>query len=67
MTARNEFYMPFLMDASKAARIIRKGIEKKRSIIQFPFGTVMLTRIVKYLPNFIFDPAMRMGRKGPKT
>jgi len=66
MTAKNEFYMPFLIEPEKAAKIIRKGIEKKRSIVQFPFGTVMLSRIVKYLPNLIFDPAMRMGRKGPK-
>jgi short-subunit dehydrogenase len=66
MTAKNEFYMPFLMDPEKAARIIRKGIEKKKSIIQFPFGTVMLTRLVKYLPNLIFDPLMRKVRKGPK-
>jgi short-subunit dehydrogenase len=66
MTAKNEFYMPFLMEPAKAARIIRKGIERKRSIVQFPFGTVMLSRLIKYLPNWIYDPAMRLGRKGPK-
>jgi len=66
MTAKNEFHMPFLMDTGKAARIIRKGIEKKKSIIQFPFGTVMFSRIIKYLPNWIFDPAVRMSRKEPR-
>lgn len=65
MTAKNEFYMPFLMNTDKAARIIRKGIEKKKSIVQFPLFTVNLTRFVKFLPNFIYDPLIRMGRKIP--
>ena len=66
MTDKNEFYMPFLMDTTKAAKIIRKGIEKGRSIVQFPFFTVNLTRLVKYLPNFIYDPLLRLGRKPVK-
>ena len=63
MTDKNEFYMPFLMSTEKAARIIRKGIEKGKSIVQFPFGTVMLTRFAKYLPNWIYDFALRNLRK----
>lgn len=66
MTAKNEFYMPFLMDTDKAAKIIRKGLEKKKSIVQFPFFTVYLTRIAKYTPNFIFDLFITRGRKVPK-
>ncbi len=63
MTDKNEFFMPFLMETDKAARIIRRGIEKKKSIVQFPFFTVNLTRFVKFLPNFIYDPLIRIGRK----
>lgn len=66
MTDKNEFFMPFLMDTVKAAKIIRKGIEKGRSIVQFPFFTVNLTRFVKFLPNFIYDPLLRLGRKPVK-
>jgi NAD(P)-dependent dehydrogenase (short-subunit alcohol dehydrogenase family) len=62
MTDKNEFYMPFLMSTEKAAKIILKGINKRKSIVQFPFGTVMLTRLVKFVPNWIYDPVMRMGR-----
>jgi short-subunit dehydrogenase len=64
MTDKNEFYMPFLMSTEKAAKIIVRGINKRKSIVQFPFGTVMLTRLVKFVPNWIYDPVMRMGRKG---
>jgi short-subunit dehydrogenase len=63
MTDKNEFYMPFLMNTDKAAGKIMKGIEKNKSIVQFPFFTVNLTRLVKFLPNFIYDPLIRLGRK----
>lgn len=66
MTDKNEFYMPFLMNTEKAARIIVKGIEKQKSIVQFPFFTVNLTRLVRFIPNFAYDPLIRLGRKPPK-
>ncbi len=62
MTDKNEFKMPFLMSAEKAAKIIAKGIEKNKSVIQFPFLTVMGTRVIKNLPNWIYDRAMRKVR-----
>lgn len=64
MTAKNEFYMPFLMSTEKAAKKIMRGISKRKKLVQFPLFTVMLTKIAKFTPNFIFDPLMRMGRKG---
>jgi short-subunit dehydrogenase len=63
MTDKNEFKMPFLMSASKAARIIRKGIDKNKSVVQFPFLTVMATRIIKNLPNWLYDWGMRKSRE----
>ena len=63
LTEGNEFWMPFLMNPDKVARIIKRGIDRNKSVIQFPFFTVMATRIVKNLPNWIYDPLMRMGRK----
>jgi short-subunit dehydrogenase len=62
MTDKNEFYMPFLMKPEKAARIIRKGIDRGRSVVQFPFPIVLLTWFVRFLPNWIFDPAIRISR-----
>ncbi len=55
MVSKNRFKMPFLMNPEKAAGIIIRGIKKEKQIIQFPFGTVLGGKLIKLLPNFIFD------------
>jgi len=55
MTDKNEFYMPFLMDVEKAANIILNGIKKEKKIIQFPLPTVIGSKVLKFMPNFLFD------------
>ena len=55
MTSKNKFKMPFLMDAAKAAGIIIAGIKKEKKIIQFPLGTVIGGKLIRLLPNSIFD------------
>jgi NAD(P)-dependent dehydrogenase (short-subunit alcohol dehydrogenase family) len=66
MTDKNEFYMPMLMSTQKAAKKIRRGIEKGRSVVQFPWPIVWSTRIIKNIPNWIFDWGVRLSRP-PKT
>ncbi len=55
MTDKNEFYMPFLMNADKAAKIILKGIIKEKRIIQFPFIMAMSAGLVSLLPKKLFE------------
>jgi len=55
MIKKNDFKMPFLMEAERAARIIKNGIKKEKKIIEFPVGTVFGGKLLKILPNFIFD------------
>jgi short-subunit dehydrogenase len=55
MTDKNEFQMPFLMPASKAARIILKGIEKEKRVIQFPLPTAIGAKLLRILPDRLFD------------
>ena len=55
MTDKNEFHMPFLMDVNKAAKIILNGIKKEKSIIQFPLPIVIGSKIIKYMPDWLFD------------
>ena len=55
MTAVNDFYMPFLMDASKAAKIIKKGLDLKKGRIIFPKIFYYLILLISFLPNFIKD------------
>lgn len=59
MTDKNDFQMPFLMDADKAAKIIIDGIKKEKHIIQFPLTTVIGSKIIKLLPDWLFDYLMK--------
>lgn len=62
MTDKNEFIMPFMIKPERAARIIRKGIRRGKSIVQFTRGTVLLTKLSEFAPNWLFDPALRILR-----
>jgi short-subunit dehydrogenase len=55
MTDSNKFKMPFLMDVENAARIIIKGIEKEKRTIQFPWQTVLGAKLLRILPDPLFD------------
>ena len=55
MTDKNNFEMPFLMPAEKAAKVIIRGIEKEKRVIQFPFPTVMLTKLSGLLPGWLYE------------
>ena len=55
MTDKNEFHMPFLMDVETAAKIILDGIKKEKNIIQFPLPTVIGSKVLKLIPNLLFD------------
>ena len=55
MTDKNEFRMPLLMDADKAANIIIDGIKKEKRVIQFPWQMVLLTRIIGMIPGSIYE------------
>ncbi len=55
MTDKNNFKMPFLMDLDKAVKIIVNGIKKEKRIIQFPMPTVIGAKILKILPDRIYE------------
>jgi|SRR5690554_638555 len=55
LTEKNEFHMPFLINPEKACQYIIKGLRKEKKVIQFPLPTVIGDKIIKYLPNFLFD------------
>lgn len=50
LTDRNDFPMPMLMDADRAAKIIVDGIERGRLHIQFPFVFSLALRLLALLP-----------------
>ena len=55
MTEKNKFPMPFLMSAEKAAKIIIDGIKKEKRIIQFPLPTVLSAKLMRIVPEFLFE------------
>jgi short-subunit dehydrogenase len=50
MTEKNIYPMPFLIDADKAARIIRKGLARNKPRIAFPWPTYALAWLSGALP-----------------
>lgn len=55
MTAKNNFKMPFLISSEKSAKYIRRGIEKEKRIIQFPFVMVLVTSLVGLIPGKLYE------------
>ncbi|HET6622019.1 MAG TPA: SDR family NAD(P)-dependent oxidoreductase [Dongiaceae bacterium] len=60
MTDANDFPMPFLMPADKAAKIIRRGLAANHARIAFPFPTAFLAWLMGALSPAIADPILRM-------
>ena len=64
MTEGNAFPMPFLMDAEKAAQIVRRGLARNRARISFPWPLVCGVWILNALPPGWTDRLLaRMPRK----
>ncbi len=59
MTAQNDFAMPFIMGADRAARIICDGFEKNGFEIMFPRRLAYAFKAMCLLPYALFFPLMR--------
>ncbi|MDD5541758.1 MAG: SDR family NAD(P)-dependent oxidoreductase [Acidobacteriia bacterium] len=55
MTARNRFYMPWLMDAEKAARKIANAIEAEKKRYVFPVPMRFIYAFLRHVPGFLYD------------
>ncbi len=59
LTDKNNCPMPFLMSPETAAKKIRKGLEKNRPIIAFPWPTALAGWINSFIPACILHPILR--------
>ena len=59
MTAVNDFPMPLLMSAERAAGIIRRGLARDRGRIAFPWPMYAMVRLIAALPQAWSDPLLR--------
>lgn len=58
LTDKNDFEMPFLMEADEAARRIADGVERRRSEIAFPFPFVAAMKLMAMLPDSLYTSIM---------
>ncbi len=64
MTEANDFPMPLLMPAGRAAEIIRRGLARNKARIAFPWPMYALVRLVAALPSALIEPLLaRLPRK----
>lgn len=63
ITDQNNFKMPFLMSAEKAADIIVRGLAGRKRTIAFPWQMVLIMRALTMLPGPIFDAIIKRGPK----
>ncbi|MGE0746151.1 MAG: SDR family NAD(P)-dependent oxidoreductase [Rhodospirillales bacterium] len=59
MTAGNRFRMPFLVETDRAAAIIRRGLDRGRARIAFPFPVAFAAWLFMALPAGVGDALAR--------
>lgn len=62
MTNAFESVKPFLMSAEDAARRIRRGLDRRKAIIAFPWPLYLAARLQQWLPDPLRRRAMLMFR-----
>jgi short-subunit dehydrogenase len=68
MTARNPYPMPFLIQADDAARRFARAMDRGSSYAVIPWQMAIVGRILKLLPDPVYDAAMAgAGRKPRKV
>ena len=55
LTDKNNFQMPFLIDAKRAAKFICRGLELERDRIAFPAPFSWFMGLLRIVPFFIYD------------
>jgi short-subunit dehydrogenase len=66
MTAKNDFPMPFMWDATKAARYVADRLERAPGIVAFPPPLRFLTRLSQLLPFRLHAWATRTAASGSR-
>jgi short-subunit dehydrogenase len=62
MTDKNDFPMPFMVEASDAAEIILRGIRRRDAVVAFPWQLTNVMRAATLMPNGLWDRAVNLAR-----
>jgi len=60
LTQQNNHKMPFLMSADKAARLIKRALEKKKVLYVFPFRMKIVVSILDKMPRSLYRMLMSL-------
>jgi short-subunit dehydrogenase len=58
MTDVNQFHMPWVMSAEKAARKIARALRRRKKVYNFPWQMTLLMRATRWLPDWMMAKAM---------
>jgi short-subunit dehydrogenase len=65
MTAMNKFPMPGLMTADAAAERIVRAIRQGRKVYNFPWQAILLTKMSRWMPDWLLARAMHGYNEDP--
>ena len=65
MTAANDFAMPFLIDADRAAKSILHAIHRRKKLHRFPRRMSWLMHFTRWLPDWIVARSMKGYNENP--
>lgn len=60
LTDKNKFYMPFLLDTTSGAKIIKRAIDRNKRFYPFPTRFYTLIVIFKILPSFLKQKVIKL-------
>jgi hypothetical protein len=66
MTDINPYPMPFMLEADDAARRIARVIERGKSFTVVPWQMALVGRLLKRLPNWLYDALFAKARHKPR-
>jgi NAD(P)-dependent dehydrogenase (short-subunit alcohol dehydrogenase family) len=66
LTRKNDFPMPGRVSPEQASAAIRKGLAKGKSEINFPFGFIMVLRLLSWLPHRLWAALARRTARSDK-
>jgi hypothetical protein len=65
MTEKNDFHMPWVLEADEAARRIVNALRRRTKVYNFPWQIALLMRLTRWLPDRLIARSMRKYNANP--